>query len=66
MVEVATENIAKDFKIGNTRVRIATDFCNDVTPEEVQKILERIARTAKQHFVAAETIARNEQNTEIT
>ena len=52
MAEFAEEKIAKDFKIGNTRVRIATDFCYTKTPEEVQKILERIAGTAKQHFIA--------------
>lgn len=62
MVKAATGTIAKDFKIGNTRVRIATDFCDTKTPEEVQKILERIARTAKQHFVAAETL-KNTDNT---
>ena len=28
MAEFAEEKIAKDFKIGNTRVRIATDFCD--------------------------------------
>ena len=53
MDEFAKDKIAKDFKIGNTRVRIATDFCDTITPEEVQKILERIAGTAKQHFIAA-------------
>lgn len=66
MVEVATGNIAKDFKIGNTRVRISTDFCEAKTPEEVQKILERIAKTAKQHFVAAKTVEKNAESTEIT
>lgn len=53
MTEFAEEKIAKDFKIGNTRIRIATDFCDTKTPEQVQKILERIAETAKRHFVAA-------------
>lgn len=44
--------IAKDFKIGNTRIKIATDFCEDKTPEEVQMILERISIAAKQSLIA--------------
>ena len=51
MAEFAEEKIAKDFKIGNTRVRIATDFCDTKTPEEVQKILERIARCVYETIV---------------
>lgn len=67
MVEVATDNIAKDYKIGNTRVRIATDYCSGVTPEEVRKVFERIATTVKRNFVVAETLGNNDvKNTAIT
>ena len=47
------KHIAQEFKIGNTRVRIATDYCENVSPEEVEKILDRIARRAQQSFIAA-------------
>lgn len=36
--------IAKEFKIGNTQIRICTDFC--VSAEEAERIVERICRNA--------------------
>lgn len=36
--------IAEEFKIGNTQIRICTDFC--VSPEEAERIVERICRNA--------------------
>ena len=56
MVDAATGNIVQDFKIGNTRVRIADDFCKNVSQDDVKKILERIAIKAQQSFNAAETM----------
>lgn len=53
MVE-APKHIAKEFMIGNTRVRIATDYCENKTPEQVQEILDRIARITLPYLVAAE------------
>lgn len=53
MIEAAAGHIAKDFLIGNTRVKIATDYCENKTPEDVQEILGRIARAAKPMLVAA-------------
>ena len=53
MVEKLTsDNIAEDYMIGNTRVRIATDYCKDKTPDEVQMILDRIAQKAQPLLVA--------------
>lgn len=43
---------AMEFKIGNTRVKICTDYCENVTPEQVQKILDNIAANALQDFAA--------------
>lgn len=45
--------IAKDFKIGNTRIKIATDYCQDRSKEEIDRILERIAEKAQQAISAA-------------
>ncbi len=36
--------IAEEFKIGNTQIRICTDFC--VSAEEAERIVERICRNA--------------------
>ncbi len=43
---VENPHIVEDFMIGNTRIRIADDFCRDKTKEDVQKILDHIAEIA--------------------
>lgn len=48
--ELQPKEVAKDFYIGNTHVRIATDFCRP--PEEVPEILRRIASNAQRAFAA--------------
>lgn len=48
------KNVARDFYIGNTHVRIATDYCEDTTPEEVERILARIASNVMPELVVAE------------
>lgn len=50
--KLISDNIAEDYMIGNTRVRIATDYCKDKTPEEVQEILDRMAQRAQPILVA--------------
>lgn len=50
MENTVASNIAKDFYIGNTRVRIATDFCSTTTTDEVDMILRRIGTKALQSF----------------
>ncbi len=42
--------IAEEFMIGNTKVRIATNYC--VAPDQVQPILDRIAQRALAAFSA--------------
>ena len=39
----ATGNVVKDFKIGNTRVKICDDYCRNKSKQEVEAILRRIA-----------------------
>ncbi len=41
-----TPTIARDFKIGETRIKIATDFCVS-SREEIDAILARIADNAQ-------------------
>ena len=40
----------EEFKIGNTNVKIADDYCRDKTPEDVNAILKRIGANALPHF----------------
>lgn len=49
----AAPNIVRDFTVGHTRIKIADDFCRDMTGEDVKKALREIARTAKQSLTAA-------------
>ena len=44
---IAQGNVVKEFTIGNTRIKICDDSCRDKTREDVQRILERIARQAQ-------------------
>lgn len=55
MIDPLTDvpNVVKVLHIGNTTVKIADNYCRDKTPEEVQEILRRIARTAQASLTAA-------------
>lgn len=44
--------IAKEFKIGNTIVKIATNYCDNKSPEEINAILKNIAVMAQYSFNA--------------
>ena len=37
-------NVVMEMKIGNTKIKIADNYCRDKTPEDVKEILQRIAR----------------------
>lgn len=45
-------NVVRDFHIGNTRIKIADNYCKK-TACEVQEILKRVAEQAQRQFVAA-------------
>lgn len=45
-------NVVRDFHIGNTRIKIADNYCKKTTCE-VQEILKRVAVQAQRQFVAA-------------
>lgn len=49
---MAEANIVRDFRIGNTRIRIADNCCRK-TAAEVDDILRRIAQQAQRHISAA-------------
>lgn len=54
MADAAEElHIVRDFMVGNTRIRIADDYCRDKTPEEVKEILRRISINAQAAITAA-------------
>lgn len=46
-------NVVQDFHIGNTRIKIADNYCRGKTEADVQAILRRIAQQAQRHFNAA-------------
>lgn len=59
-------NVVRDFQIGNTRIRIADNYCKK-TACEVEQLLQRIARQAQRQFNAASAAGSygQEQDTEI-
>lgn len=60
---MAEGHIVKDFYIGNTRIKIADDYCRDKTPEDVNAILERLSRQLQRSFTAAASVReRNEKS----
>lgn len=59
--ELEPKEVVQDFYIGNTHVRIATDYCRP--REEVPEILQRIARNAQRAF-AAQYIAEQRKKNE--
>ncbi len=48
--ELEPKEVAEDFYIGNTHVRIATDYCRP--REEVPEILRRISRIVQSDLTA--------------
>ena len=47
-------NVVRDFTIGNTRIKIADNYCRK-TASEVDHLLKRIAAQAQRQFSAAAT-----------
>ena len=52
---VAEANIVSNVCIGNTRIKIADDYCK-TTATEVNEILKRIAQQAQRHINAAAAV----------
>lgn len=44
--------IVEDYKIGNTRIKVADDYYSARTDEDTKRILQRIATSAYRHFNA--------------
>lgn len=49
---MAEANIVRNFCIGNTRIKIADNYCKK-TAAEVEEILHRVAQQAQRHMSAA-------------
>lgn len=60
-------NVVRDFQIGNTRIKIADNYCKK-TACEVEQILKRIAEQAQRQFSAAATAGKygQQENTDIS
>lgn len=52
-LDISELNIVEDFRIGNTRIRIADNFCRTQTPKDVKARLELIARITQPPLTAA-------------
>lgn len=63
---MAGVNVVRDFHIGNTRIRIADNYCKR-TVCEVERLLQRIATQAQRQFnaAAAAGIYEQEQDAEV-
>lgn len=57
-------HVVKDFSIGNTRIKIADDYCRR-NAAEVEWILKRIAEQAQRYFNAAASIGNYETQKQI-
>lgn len=54
-VQKVRPNVVRDFRIGNTRIKIADNYCRNKTACEVEWILKSIAEQAQRQFNAAAT-----------
>lgn len=52
-------NLVKEFKLGNTRIKIYDSAYIDRTPEEIERTLQNIADITMQHYGR---VARKEEN----
>lgn len=55
-------NVVKEFKIGNTQIKICDDYCRDKTPEDVKRILEKIATRLMDECISIDTAKRIEKD----
>ena len=53
-------NVVKDFKIGNTRIKICDDYCRDKQPEVVQATLDRIAFRAQEQLSVQQSLSQSQ------
>lgn len=53
-------NVVRDFQIGNTRIKIADNYCKK-TACEVEQLLKQIAERAQRQFIAAATAGKYER-----
>ena len=54
---VGEGHVVKDFKLGETRIKICDDYCRDKTPEAVQAVLDRIALKTQSQLLMQETLS---------
>lgn len=56
-------NVVLDYYIGNTRIKIADNYCANKTADDVKRILLEVARRAQRSLSAAAVTEVNEQIT---
>lgn len=50
-------NFVEEYRVGNTLIRIADNYCRDKTPEDVRRILKEIGHRAYAAIAAAQNRA---------
>lgn len=48
-----TPNIVKEITVGNTRIKIADDYCRGMSAADIKSAIREIARTARENLTAA-------------
>lgn len=48
-----TPNIVKEIMVGNTRIKIAEDYCLGMSAADIKSAIREIARTARENLTAA-------------
>lgn len=51
---MAENNIVAEYRIGNTRIKIADDYCRERTQDDIDCILKRITQNAISYVTATE------------
>lgn len=54
---VGEGHVVKDFKLGETRIKICDDYCRDKTPEAIQATLDRIAVKTQSQLLMQENLS---------
>lgn len=46
------KHVVEDFMLGNSRIKLCDDYCRNRSDKDIDAILLRIVRKAKEHFTA--------------
>ena len=50
MIKDSANNVAREFNIGKTKIKICTDYCNNKSQKEINELLNNIAGKTKHNL----------------